>query len=262
MTTPDTSISSIASTARYEVIEKTGTRHIRWLDDDETFISSMSIDKPDALFAYHFPMIQPLVLIDAPRDVMLIGLGGGTQPKFIHRYLPQLRLLAVEIDPVMVELAHTQFGLPADDERLEVVIADGAVFMSDCVAQCDLILSDAYGDNSQIVEALHTEAFYQACHRVLRTGGIMTVNILRPGPDWGIGYMNMLRRIFDTVYVTMIAADQCVLTLCKSPLGPDWTAIAERAQAYDPSLGLDLPEFVKAFPRVDANPAPSSCTTP
>lgn len=195
-------------------------------------------------------MLMPLVLIDAPRDVILIGLGGGQQVRFVHQNLPQLRMIALEIDAEMVTLARQYFGLPPDDERLQVVTADGAVFVAGLENQCDLLLQDASGENNGIVDALHTEAFYRDCHRALRKGGIMTVNVYRPAPDWGIGLMHMLQRIFARVYATtVVAGEQYVLTLCKDALGPDWDATAKRAASMEPQVELPLINFVKRFPR-------------
>ncbi len=195
------------------------------------------------------------MLIDDARDVILIGLGGGQQAKFIHRHLPHLRIVAMEIDAAMVDIARNDFGLPPDDERLQVLIGDAAELIAGYAGQCDLLISDAYDEQNQIVDALHTEAFYHTCHRILRSGGIMTVNIFRPPAEWGVGYIKMLRRIFAEVYLTSLSAEQLVITLCKSPIGPDWDAIARRAAEFDPAFGLELPEFVAKFPRLAAAPA-------
>ena len=246
----------VETTPRYVVIEQDHLRQIRWTDDSASFVSAMRLDQPDLLSAaYLFSMIQPIILIDDPRDAILLGLGGGQMAKFIHRHLPDTRLVAMEIDPTMVELAHSHFGLPADDERLQVVVGDGARLIADYPDKCDLILSDASGVCNGLIEALHTEAFYLDCHRILRSGGIMTVNIFRPPVEWGKGHITMLRRIFAEVYLTSLSADQLVITLCKDPLGADWDARTRRAAAFDPAAGLGLPEFVAQFPRL---PAPST----
>lgn len=251
MPTTDTPIASIVSTDSYQVMESHGLRCIRHRDDPNFDLSTMWIDRPDLLtFPYLVRMMEPLVLIDAPRDAIMLGLGSGQMAKFIRRYVPAMRVKALEIDPVMVELARSAFGLPPDDERLEVVIADAAAFIERYTGQCDLLFSDAYDEASRPIDAFHSESFYRACHRVLRQGGIMTVNMFRPEPGWRTGYLEMLQSIFELVYVTTVLPDQFVLTLCKNRLGPDWQAIEHRAAAFDASAGLDLVEFVRRIPRV------------
>lgn len=250
---PDATASvPIAETEHYAVFEDDGQRLLKWKSDLGSDITSIDMNRPDKLrqHSYISHMLMPLVLIDAPRDVLLIGLGGGQQARFVHHNLPQLRMVAVEIDAVMVSLARQYFGLPPDDERLQVVTGDGAAFVAGLENQCDLLLQDAGGENNGIVDALHTETFYRDCHRALRKGGIMTVNVYRPAPDWGIGLLHMLQRIFDRVYgTTVVAGEQYVLTLCKDRLGPDWDAIAERAARMQPQVDLALVDFVGGFPR-------------
>lgn len=247
----------IAETEHYAIFDQNGTRTLQWKNDPASYLTTIDIARPEKLSqqSYSPHMLMPLVLIDNPRDVILIGLGGGQQVRFIREHFPQLHLTALEIDPVLVDLARQHFGLPPDDACLRVVVGDGAAFVAGCDGQCDLLLSDASGDGNVIVDALHTEAFYRDCHRILRRGGIMTVNVYHPGPTWGVGLIGMLRGIFDQVYFTTISdGEQYVITLCKDPLGPDWDAIAARAGILQPEIDLPLIDFVNRFPRSGRQP--------
>jgi spermidine synthase len=243
----------IEETTDYVVFEQRGFRVIKRLDDAASDLTVMKIDDAEAIQTpEQLALLQPLVLIDAPTDVILIGLGGGQQAKFIHQYLPELRSIALEIDQTMVDLARRHFGLPPDDERLQVVVADAADFMRDHEGQCDLIVSDAYGEGNRIVYELHTEDFYRRCLGILRADGIMTVNIYRPSETWGVGYTQMLRRLFARVYVIKVSDVQFVLILCKSAPGPDWDAITARAVAMQSRSRLPVVDFVATFPRTTA----------
>ena len=51
--------------------------------------------------------------------------------KFLHRYCPQSDITVVEIDPRMPAVAAMHFRLPAEDERLRIVIDDGAKFVAE-----------------------------------------------------------------------------------------------------------------------------------
>ena len=48
------------------------------------------------------------------RDVLFIGLGAGSSPKRMWREFPELQLTAVELDPVVVDVAHRLFHVPRD----------------------------------------------------------------------------------------------------------------------------------------------------
>ena len=76
--------------------------------------SRMSLLNPEAL--------------DIEYTRMMIGLGGGSLPKFCYRYLPAADIEVVEIDPAVIALRDT-FSIPQDNERFRVVQGDGADFM-------------------------------------------------------------------------------------------------------------------------------------
>lgn len=59
-----------------------------------------------------------------PLAVLVVGLGGGSLPLFIHDHFPESCVDAVELDPSMLEVAAQWFGFSPSD-RLQVHIADG-----------------------------------------------------------------------------------------------------------------------------------------
>ncbi|XP_017120953.1 eEF1A lysine and N-terminal methyltransferase homolog [Drosophila elegans] len=68
---------------------------------------------------------------DVEKDVLVIGLGGGGLCSFLHAALPNTRITAVEIDPIMLEVAEQYFELK-QDKRFHVVIDDGLAFVERC----------------------------------------------------------------------------------------------------------------------------------
>ncbi|XP_017032960.1 eEF1A lysine and N-terminal methyltransferase homolog [Drosophila kikkawai] len=68
---------------------------------------------------------------DVQKDVLVIGLGGGGLCSFLHAALPHTRITAVEIDPIMLEVAEQYFELK-QDKRFHVVIDDGLAFVERC----------------------------------------------------------------------------------------------------------------------------------
>lgn len=241
--------SRVASTGKYRVRETDGRLFLHLADDEASAMSVMNLSQPDALPAlYTQKMLLPLAFIAAPTDVILIGLGGGQQAKFIHRHLPELRTIALEIEPEVVELARTHFSLPPDDERLRVVVSDAAHFIrGHGNAQCDLILSDAFDERYGPVDALHTVEFYRACHRVLRTGGIMTVNVYRPTAAWAAEFMSTVSSVFPCKKFMLVSEVQGVMVLWKDRPNLDWSAIRNRAAELNEKTQLDFSAFVDAL---------------
>jgi spermidine synthase len=81
-----------------------------------------------------FFLFQP-----APSRISLIGLGGGSLAKYCRRHSPQARIAAVEIDPELIDL-RDRFHVPRDDERLEVVCANGPNYVKSSDHRPDVIL--------------------------------------------------------------------------------------------------------------------------
>lgn len=82
---------------------------------------------------HHIFMIAGILSIKASSRLnnLIIGLGGGGLLNYIHRYLKEESMTAIEIDPAIVQVAKEYFGLIDDQTRLEVVIADGLKYLKD-----------------------------------------------------------------------------------------------------------------------------------
>lgn len=78
------------------------------------------------------------------RNVLVVGLGGGGLCTFMRAALKNVCITAVEIDPIMLEVAEQYFELK-QDKRLHVVIDDGVAFVHRCKEkgiQFDAVLFD------------------------------------------------------------------------------------------------------------------------
>ena len=139
--------------------------------------SAMRIKDPYALdLEYTRAMMAFLLFQRDPKDIALIGLGGGSIAKYIHRHLPESQLTALEINPEVVAAARAYFMLPQDDERLSVITGDGAAFVHANPDSQDVLLVDGF-DAKRIVDALASPEFYRACRAMLRPGGVAVFNL-------------------------------------------------------------------------------------
>ena len=233
---------------QYRVVDADGFRLLLVKGNDNSAISLMPLAAPDALVApYTAAMLMPLPFLAQPKDIVLIGLGGGQQAKFIYNRLPRTRLVAVEIDPDIVRIARSHFSVPEDDEKLSVVTGDGGKYIQAHPDSCDLILSDGYDQTFSIADTLAGEQFYRACHRALRPGGMMAINLFDHSTAWLDTHLRMVRSIFSADIQLEIAHDQIVLLLAKDPLHESRQVLAARAKALEAKLDLGLSRFVQRF---------------
>ena len=132
--------------------------------------------------------------------MLVVGLGVGIVPSFLRRRMPQLEVDAVELDPVVVEVARSHFGF-REDAHLRAHVGDGRRFVERCRDRYDVVLLDAFGADS-VPYALATREFLEAVRRVVAPGGVAVGNVW--GRERNTLYDAMLatyRAVFDEVWV-------------------------------------------------------------
>lgn len=133
-------------------------------------------------FESFFPYVRvldiPRAFYDEPGAMLLVGLGGGSVAKaYAH---DGWRVEAVEIDPVVDEIAHEYFGLRPSEA--EVYAMDGRQFLITHDQSYDIIILDAFGSSSIPFHLVTVEAFALVRSRLNR-GGILALNLEAVGWD-------------------------------------------------------------------------------
>jgi spermidine synthase len=168
--------------------------------------SRMRTGRPDALdLEYTRLMMGFLLFVAEPRRLVMVGLGGGSMVKFIHRHLSLASLDVVEINRHVVAL-RDEFDVPRDDERLRVITADGAGFVEHAEAgACDVLLVDAF-DTHGMPQPLSTPRFYDACRRLLAPDGLFVVNLQAGDPLCPV-HVDRIATAFDGNLLRVDAGD-------------------------------------------------------
>jgi spermidine synthase len=157
--------------------------------------SRMRLADPDALdLAYTRTMMGFLLFVPQPRRISFIGLGGGSLVKFCHRHLPQAQLQVAEINPHVLAL-RDDFMLPPDGPRLAMHQVDGARFVRQPQAACDVLLLDGF-DRQGMPDALCSQRFFDDAAAALDDGGLLVVNLHRADPRMDLT-LGRLARSFD-----------------------------------------------------------------
>lgn len=207
--------------------------------------SAMRISDPFALdLSYTRAMMGFLLFNTAPRDILIVGLGGGSLPKFCYREFPQARVTTVEIDPAVIAL-RDEFLIPADDERFRIVQADGCDYLIRDDLQADIIMVDGY-DPIGLPDRLCSEAFYANCWKALSTQGVLVANL------WGgarnrASYVDRLRDIFDDrVWWSRPRESSGLIVYAAKDKRyyPQWSRLMSQAQTLDARYRLDLVRVV------------------
>jgi spermidine synthase len=138
--------------------------------------SAMRLDDPFALvFGYTRLMMGFLLLAPKPRDILIVGLGGGSLSKYCYQELPDSTVTTVEISAAVINMRN-EFAIPPESDKFRIVHADAALYMRKQREAADVILLDGY-DPAGLPLALSSPAFYDACFRALRPGGVLAANL-------------------------------------------------------------------------------------
>ncbi|HEY8553283.1 MAG TPA: polyamine aminopropyltransferase [Burkholderiales bacterium] len=128
-------------------------------------------------FIYHEMMAHvPLLAHGSARDVLIIGGGDCGLAEEVLKHASVRRLVQVEIDPKVVELAREHFAemnAPVfADPRFELKIGDGAAYAREATDRFDVVLVDST-DPIGPGAVLFTREFYGNVRGRLNPGGVL-----------------------------------------------------------------------------------------
>lgn len=185
-----------------EIVVKENDRGLRSLHfgRDGGFQSVVKLDDPDHIeLPYARTMLIGLAFVERPRRVLVVGLGGGTIPMFLHRHYPKAAIDVVDIDPDVVDVARKYFGF-REDALLKVHVQDGRSFIEKCTEPYDLIFLDAYGKGF-IPYHLATREFLLAVRKALSPGGALVGNVWsRQSNPLHDSMLRTYQDVFDELY--------------------------------------------------------------
>jgi MFS family permease len=114
-------------------------------------------------------------------DVVFVGGGGFTLPRYLAAVRPGSRSRVLEVDSKLVGLARSRLGL-RDVPGMRVRVGDARLTLRDeRAASADLVVGDAFGGRV-VPWHLTTREFLAEVRRVLRPGGIYAMNVVDQGP--------------------------------------------------------------------------------
>ncbi len=143
---------------------------------------AMRVGRPQALELEYVQRMMAWLLLRpeaqfADLHAVQLGLGAASITRFCHGVL-KMRTTAVELNPTVIAACRMWFRLPEDGPRLRIVCADAADFAADAANadSADALCVDLY-DQDAAAPVLDDEAFYRDCHRMLASGGVLSVNL-------------------------------------------------------------------------------------
>ncbi|XP_074987558.1 eEF1A lysine and N-terminal methyltransferase isoform X2 [Caretta caretta] len=193
--------------------------------------AGQAIDRSYLCCEHHKAMVAGLALLRNPEllpgarlSVLVIGLGGGSLPLFIHDYFYQSHVEAVEIDPSMLEVATRWFGFSQGD-RMKVHISDGLDYVANLAAAAaparynavmfDVDSKDPTLGMSCPPPAFVEMAFLQKVRTILAPEGVFVLNLVCRDSLLKDSVMATLKEVFPLLYARRIEGEVNEILFCQ-----------------------------------------------
>ena len=213
--------------------------------------SSMFIDDPVKLdLRYSKSMIAAFALHPAPKEVLLIGLGGAAIPKFVQKHFPDTKLDIVEIDPDVVKVCQDFFEFKGTPNT-RVTVMDGRMYLKRLPKpkKYDLILLDAYAAD-RVPFHLCTLEFVQLVRSRLNDGGVVASNLWESSCNrFYLAELKTFQATFPRTYLNTSGDSGNIIvfgTLDKKEITKDEWARRAEALPNVKSFGFDLPAQIRS----------------
>ncbi len=212
--------------------------------------SEMSLKAPhDLAIRYTQKMMAFLLFQPRPKRIVLIGLGGGSLIKFCHRRMPGTHLTAVELDPDVIAFRDA-FLVPPDDERLQILQADGAEYIANADKGIDVLLVDAF-DRTGFAPSLANREFFDHAFAKLAGNGVLVINLAGEKDSYE-GLIGEAMHVFDDQVIVISVPDDgnhVLYAFKERYFEPRWRWLHNYAKELRAKFGLDFPAFVQKMER-------------
>ena len=134
-------------------------------------------DPKRLVFEYAKLVFSGFLLTPEPKNILVVGLGGGTLPVAFRELLPDARIDVVEIDPAVASVAKEYFGYQVSTPG-ELYVQDARIFGKRAASRdvrYDLILLDAF-NGDYIPEHLMTREYLLETRDLLAPNGVVLAN--------------------------------------------------------------------------------------
>lgn len=197
-----------------------------------------------------------------PLDVVYIGGGGLTLPRWLRAARPGSRQTVLEIDGDLVELVRARLGF-VDGSDVTVRVGDGRLAMRDRGDDsADVVVGDAFGSRA-VPFHLATRELLEDAARVLRPGGLYAGNVIDSSARAFLrAEVATVARVFPHVVVVLSPSTasgrrgNAVILASDAPIDPAPLRQAVSGTDEGGEVVTDIPAFVDGAPVLTDDFAP------
>ena len=231
----------------------------RWLQNDNgTLQSLMDRRSPERLvLPYTAAMMAGLLFVDGPPTVLMLGLGGASQVRFLRRHFADTRITAWESDPDVIAIARRHFCLSSEDEAICIINEDARHGIAADGSSTNLILMDLFGADGS-PPWVHEKAIHESCRRRLGRHGVLVANFWLEDDDESLAAMDGIQSAFEnrTLVLGVPGYRNHIVFAFKDAPCLNFTALYTRAASLGKHTGIDYTGFISRMR--ESNPSGES----
>ena len=199
----------------HNIIRVIDTPYARHLFLNYTLGAQTTMSKTGLLTGayYDFYLIGPH--INKARNVLFLGVAGGTALRQLVSLYPNLEVTGVELDPAVIDVAKKYFGL-ATAPRIKLVADDARWYLATKAKKYDIIAIDLFV-TGHIPFFTTTVEFFQLARARLTDNGIIIMNVLSAsGSGELLGpLVRTVRKVFPSTF--LVSHGNYMLVATKQP---------------------------------------------
>ncbi len=235
---------SVSDDSIVEVSEQGGIRSLHL--GTVTIQSSMKVKSPYELeLAYTRGMMGFLLFSSNVKNVLTIGLGGGSVPKYIHAFCPEIAQTIIEINPQIISIARSHFYVPDNNEKFNVIEGDGIAYLANNRASADVLMIDAF-DAHGIPPNFCSQEFFDSCELSLTKNGIFAINLWGSDKNFDI-YLQRIEQSFDHKVLMLPTGKPGNIVVFGFKKSPEIRIanLRERAKLLEVSHKIEFTQFIE-----------------
>lgn len=128
-------------------------------------------------FTYHEMLVHvPIIAHGAAKNILVIGGGDGGSIKELFKHSSIESVTLVDIDESVINISQKYLGKICgnafSDPRLNIIISDGATYVTERIEEFDIIIVDS-PDPTGAGKVLFSEEFYSNCKKLISNSGVL-----------------------------------------------------------------------------------------
>ncbi len=231
----------------------------------ELIQGAMRLRDPNEIYLeYNQQMMAWLLFLETKPGMRVaqLGLGTGALTKFTHLHCPAVKTTVVEINPAVIIAARSMFFSPDDDRRLQTLQIDAHAFVHDDQFhnQFDALQVDLY-DAICDGPSVSSLDFYSGCYELLKSPGILTVNLFSRHKSFDINLSNICEAFHNRVLLFPESHNCNVVAMAfKGPLlQAEWSDVVKRAKLIQAKTGLATASWATGLRHANARQENALC---